>query len=349
MCAVIKHDTGERRVAMFKDNKLRLLMKLVGFERLGEHHDPDAVWVVPSNLTSAQLQGSIDLIRKFEFDPPTYEDGKTPEDLLRSATAATRRSTRRVDFDDDSDNGIDDDPEDHGEYTQGGPTTREGDALRKKLKRRRRQRTPVELDDEEKDRRAEARRKKEIEKQAKALSTTFVHDSDDEEWDIEKDAAFFAREEAIRQENMQVFKKSLVLGTVESVASKKRKADDPTEKSKRRKSPPKRKALFDDSDDGEEDENRASSRAASEAAGNVLDDDEEEQDETPLSSQNPGAMTASDSDVTPRKESIVEKSEDVTMKNADSDDDDDDHVAVPTRRPAKRNTRAGFVVDSDSE
>ncbi|EMD89355.1 hypothetical protein COCC4DRAFT_72069 [Bipolaris maydis ATCC 48331] len=346
---VIKHDTEERRVAMFKDNKLRLLMKLVGFERLGEHHDPDAVWVVPSNLTSAQLQESIDLIRKFEFDPPTYEDGKTPEDLLRSATAATRRSTRRVDFDDDSDNGIDDDPEDHGEYAQGGPTAREGDAPRKKLKRRRRQRTPVELDDEEKDRRAEARRKKEIEKQAKALSTMFVHDSDDEDWDAEKDAAFFAREEAIRQENMQVFKKSLVLGTVEPVASKKRKADDATEKSKRRKSPPKRKALFDDSDDDEEDENRASSRATSEAAGNALGDEEEE-DETPLSSQNPGASTVSDGDVTPRKESTVEKSVDVTMTNADSDDDDDDDdVAVPTRRPAKRNTRAGFVVDSDSE
>ena len=63
---------------MFKDNKLRLLMNLVGFERLGEHHDPDAAWIIPSSLTSIQLQEAIDLIRKFEFDPPTYEDGKAP-------------------------------------------------------------------------------------------------------------------------------------------------------------------------------------------------------------------------------------------------------------------------------
>lgn len=335
---------------MFKDNKLRLLMKLVGFERLGEHHDPDATWVVPPSLTSAQLQESIDLIRKFEFDPPTYEDGKTPEDLLRSKAAASRRSTRRVDFDDDSDNGIDDDmEEDHGEYAQGGPTTRGNDAPQKKLKRRRGERTPVELDDEEKDRRAEARRKREIEKQAKALSTMFVHDSDDEDWDAEKDAAFFAREEAIREENMKVFKKSLVLGTVEPVASKKRKADEPAKKSKRRKSPPKRKALFDDSDDDAED--ATSSRATSEAAGNILEDDDENEEETtdtPLSSQNAGAATASDAD-TPRKPpASIEKDTDVTMTNADSDDEDEDEAPV-ARRPAGRNMRAGLVIDSDSE
>jgi hypothetical protein len=89
---------------MFKDNKLRLLMTLVGFSRLGEVHDPDATWIIPHSLTSEQLQQAIDLIRKYEFDPPVYEDGKQPEDLLRSKTSAARRSTRRVDFDDDDDN-----------------------------------------------------------------------------------------------------------------------------------------------------------------------------------------------------------------------------------------------------
>jgi hypothetical protein len=63
---------------MFKDNKLRLLMTLVGFSRLGEHHDPDATWVVPSSLTSTQLQESIDLIRKFEF-----AQKRTSESMLR--------------------------------------------------------------------------------------------------------------------------------------------------------------------------------------------------------------------------------------------------------------------------
>ncbi|KAF1836984.1 drug resistance protein MdrA [Decorospora gaudefroyi] len=346
---LVKHDTEQRRIAMFKDNKLRLLMTLVGFSRLGEHHDPDATWIVPSSLSSAQLQESIGLIRKFEFDPPTYEDGKAPEDLLRSKAAAARRSARRVDFDDDSD-GIDrDSEEDQGEYAQAGPTERDADGPRKKLKRRRRQRTPVELDDEEKDRRAEARREKEIQKQAKALSTMYVHDSDDEDWDAEKDAAFFAREQAIREENMKNFKKSLVLGSIEPASSKKRKANDSAKKSKRRKSPPKRKGPFDDSDD-ENMEDVRSSRAPSEAAADVLDDaiSEEEATDTPLSSQNAGAAVVSDAD-TPREPSdSTAKSKDVAMANADTDDDEEDDLPV-VRRPAARNMRAGFVIDSDSE
>ncbi|KAI4613008.1 Topoisomerase 1-associated factor 1 [Alternaria sp. BMP 0032] len=348
----IKHDTEERRVAMFKDNKLRLLMNLVGFERLGEHHDPDASWIIPASLTSTQLQEAIDLIRKHEFDPPTYEDGKAPEDLLRSKAAAARRSTRRAEFDDDSD-GIDrDEEEDHGEYAKGGPTERDADAPRKTLKRRRRRNSAVELDDEEKDRRAEARRKKEIEKQAKALSTMYVHDSDDEDWDAEKDAAFFAREQAIREENMKVFKKSLVLGTVEPVASKKRKADAPAKKSKRRKSPPKRKAPFADSDDDMED--AESSQAPSVVDGNEEEDEDEGEDgttDTPLSSQNAGA-TASLSDAdTPRKpaDDTSTKGKDAAMADADSDDDDDDDAPVARRPAAARNMRAGFIVDSDSE
>jgi replication fork protection complex subunit Tof1/Swi1 len=173
----------------------------------------------------------------------------------------------------------------------------------------------------------------------------FVHDSDDEDWDAEKDAAFFAREQAIREENLKMFKKSLVLGSIEPVAaSKKRKADAPAKKGKRRKSPPKRNVPFEDSDDDMEDEN---SRAPSEAAGNILDDAESEDEatDTPLSSQNAGAAAVSDAD-TPSKFADLTAKSDVTMADADTDDDDDVPV---TRRPAARNIRAGFVIDSDSD
>ncbi|KAF2852181.1 drug resistance protein MdrA [Plenodomus tracheiphilus IPT5] len=347
----VKHDTEERRVAMFKDNKLRLLMNLVGFTRLGENHDPDAAWVIPSSLTSTQLQEAIDLIRKFEFDPPSYEDGKGPEDLLRSKAVAARRSTRRAEFDDDSD-GIDNQEEqDFGEYAPLGPTTRQPDEPRKKLIRRRRARTPVELDEEEMDRRAEARRKKEAKKKLEEKSTAFVHDSDDEDWDEEKDAVFFAREERIRKETQEAFKRSLVLGSIEPVASKKRKADEPAKGSKRKKNPPKRRGAFDDSEDDEV-EDAVSSRAASEEVGNALNEDsagEDEDTDTPLSSQHAAPATISDDD-TPRKPSSAARtttSKDVPMSDADEEEDDD--VAPVARRPAARGTRAGFVIDSDSE
>lgn len=340
---------------MFKDNKLRLLMTLVGFMRLGANDDPDASWIIPSSLTAAALQEAIDLIRKFEFEPPIYEDGKAPEDLLRSKAAAARRPTRRAEFDDDSD-GIDPDSEgDHGEYAVDHPTARKPDGERKRLKQRRRARTPVELDDEERDARAEARRKKEIEKLAKQKSTMFVHDSDDEEWDADKDAAFFAREQALREDTMVQFKKSLVLGTVEpmvpiNLLSKKRKADEATKKSKRRKSPPKRKAgPFDDSDDDEDmgDAGSVSSRAPSDEIESDQSgaESENEATDTPLSSQHAGSK-----DETPHilAAATTSKAQDVVMIDGEDDEEDDDDAPV-VRKPAARNMRAGFVIDSDSE
>lgn len=337
---------------MFKDNKLRLLMNLVGFMRLGATDDPDASWIIPSSLTSTELREAIDLIRKFEFDPPIYEDGKGPEDLVRSKAVAARQSSRRAEFDDDSD-GIDhDSQEDRGEYALDAPTARKPDGKRKKLKRRERAHTPVELDDEERESRAEARRKKEIEKQAKTKSTMFVHDSDDEDWDANKDAAFFAREQALREETMKQFKKALVLGTVEPAASKealskKRKAEESMKKTKRRKSPPQRNSgPFDDSDDEEGlgDAASVSSRALSADGADVMSDAESEDEatDTPLSSQHAGSKYDASHAATTTATPV---SKDVAMTN---DDDDDDDVPV-VRRPAARNVRAGFVIDSDSE
>jgi replication fork protection complex subunit Tof1/Swi1 len=341
---VVKHDNEERRLAMFKDNKLRLLMVLVGFLRLGAHDDADASWIIPSPLTSSELREAIDLIRKFEFDPPIYEDGKGPEDFLRSKAAAARRSTRHAEFDDDSD-GIDDNPdEDAGEYARDGPAARKTDGEKRKLVRRKRASTPLELDDEERDRRAEARRKNEVEKKARMKSTMFVHDSDDEDWDVDKDAEFFAREQAIREATMVAFKKSLVLGSIEPVVSKKRKAVEPAQKSKRRKTPPKRRTgPFDDSDGSDDIDGYVSSRAGSEAVEDILGDGESEDEatDTPLSSQHATG-----------RENVLRKPPTTTPKDQhvvmpDADDEDEDSPVI--RRPVARNMRAGFVIDSDSE
>ncbi|KAL5426667.1 Topoisomerase 1-associated factor 1 [Paraphaeosphaeria minitans] len=349
---LIKPDSEEHRVAMFKDNKLRLLLTLVGFTRLGANDDPDASWVIPSNLTSVELQQAIDLIRKYEFDPPTYDDGKGPEDMLRGKAAAARRSTHRVDWDDDED-GIDHDSgEDREEYALDEPTARKADGSGKKvLKRRRRARTPIELDDEEKEERANARRQKEMEKQLKVKSTMFVHDSDEED-DPEADAAFFAREEALRVQTKAKIAKSLVLGNTEPSAPKKRKADEATVKdSKRRKTPPKQKQRagpFDSDESDEEDaadgsEDNHSSRTLSEERQVNLDDSEDEATDTPLSSQLARAAELPATSAPP-----ASADGDVTMADADDDDDDDEDEVVTVQRPA-RNTRAGFVIDSDSE
>jgi replication fork protection complex subunit Tof1/Swi1 len=348
---VIKPDNEERRVAMFKDNKLRLLLTLVGFTRLGDNDDPDASWVIPSTVTSIKLQQAVDLIRKYEFEPPTYDDGKGPEDMLRSKAlaAASRRSARRVDWDDDDDGIGHESGEDRGEYAWDEPTARKADGdVKKVVKRRRRVQTPIELDDEEKQERANARRRREIEKQLKAKSTVLVHDSDEED-DPEADAAFFAREEALRMQTKANISNSLILGITEPAVSKKRKADGVTAKgSKRRKTPPKPRAgpFYSDGSDGEEaddgSEGISSSRDQSEERQVDLNDSDNEATDTPLSSQLAGVAELSVKVADP----AATTDGDTTM--ADADDDDEDEI-ITTRRPTARSMRAGFIIDSDSE
>jgi len=323
-------------------------MNLVGFSRLGEAHDPDASWIVPSSLTSTQLQEAIDLIRKYEFDPPTYDDGKGPEDLLRSKASAARRSARRVDFDDDDDGNDDDADENQGQYGYSEPTARVPDGERKKLKRRKRAGTPEELDDEEKDRRAEARRKRELEKQKKTYkSIDIIVDSDDDE---EADAAFFAREEALRRETSKAFREgrvfdNLSLDSTAPAPSKKRKAEDSASKGKRRKTPPKRKPRpFADSDD-ESDQDMNDAVSVSSAAEDVSED---EATDTPLSSQHAVTNGVEGDTKVKHVPSSIAKSQDATMDGGDDDEDEEDDVPV-ARRPMARNTRAGIVIDSDSE
>ena len=82
---VVKPDNDERRIAMFKDNKLRLLMTLVGFERLGLDDEPDATWIVPSTLASIALQETHALIEKHCNNPIMQyceDDPISAEDLL---------------------------------------------------------------------------------------------------------------------------------------------------------------------------------------------------------------------------------------------------------------------------
>ena len=276
---------------MYKDNKLRLLMQLVGFQRLGLDDDPEASWIIPSSISASELTESIDLIRKFEFDPPIYENGKTAEDFLRSKAAARRR---RASFDDDSEGEGGSQGEEDFEFPAGGPTTRKSDALEelKNRRRRRRRSGTQELDDEEKDRRAEARRKADLEKRRKIKSDMFVHDSDDET-DDERDKVFFAKEEEIREAAGRSILKALTEGISNEKGSKKRKSTRERKKSRKRRKESELESEADDSG-GEDDAVSISSKASSARVGDMLelDSDVDEATDTPFSSQQHGNHTS---------------------------------------------------------
>ncbi|KAF1987316.1 timeless-domain-containing protein [Aulographum hederae CBS 113979] len=363
----VKPDNDERRVAMFKDNKLRLLMTLIGWQRIGLDDDPDAAWIVPSALTAAELKSSQELIGKFEFDPPTYDDGKAAEDLLRSKAAARRK---RAEYDDDNSSA----DEDEILFAAGGPTERKSDAieyLKKKRGRRSRRAEADEVDDEEKLRKAEVRRKLDDERRKKVKSAYYVQDSDDED-DEERDRAFFAAEKERRMKAGRSIlkamthaklnekepakekgkKRKVVRGDESENESEKGDSEDEVVAVKAMK---KRKTLNSDSDNevnsGTESEKdnsdaaSASSRAPSIARQKPLvelssSDDEEE---TPLSSQLREAPLVKSSTQTtdvsvPNKEPV-----DTAMTGVDDDDEDD----LPVRRAVLPRRRGGFVIDDD--
>ena len=228
---MVKPDNDEQRIAMFKDNKLRLLMTLVGFERLGADDEPDATWIVPSTVTAQQLQDAHDLVDKHRNDPIVQygDDGSIPaEEMLRRKSAT---KTRRAEFDDDSEgDGIFSGDEEELFFPAGGPTSRKSEALAELKKKRRNRRVEDSgedggLDSETIAARREARLVADLEKRRKIKSREFVTGSDDED-DEERDLEFFAQEEQRRKGQSEKVLKALLAANAEQetgTKSKKRK------------------------------------------------------------------------------------------------------------------------------
>ena len=211
--ATMRPDTDARRMAMFKNPHLRLLMKLVGLERLTPTLDesPDAIWIIPGAITADALKETLSLINKAEFTPPTFDDGELAEDQLRRKTAPRKRAAYD---DDDNDDGINDlindgsDASDDGTgvlFPAGGPTARkrtadDGPPPKKRRQRRRRgagSEEPEAETDAQAEARAKARRRKELEKARKIKSEMYVdprEDDPDYEGFRERDRLFFERE-----------------------------------------------------------------------------------------------------------------------------------------------------------
>ena len=222
---VLIPDTEPLRIAMFKDAKLRLLMTLSGFERLGVDDEPDATWIVPSSLQSAELRQRRDMVVKHRNNPVFQygdEDPVTAEEMLKRKPA---ERGRKAEFDDDSDgDGIvsDTNIEEEFLFPAGGPTNKPNPhhAALAALKKKRRQRHAIAsdddggLDDETIEARRRARLAADLEKRRKIKSNEFVRDSD-EESDEERDRNFFAREEMTRKGQGSKVMEALRAGRIE--------------------------------------------------------------------------------------------------------------------------------------
>ncbi|KAF2665956.1 topoisomerase 1-associated factor 1 [Microthyrium microscopicum] len=338
----VKSSNKEVETAMFKNNKFRLLMTLVGFLRMDLEDTPGATWYIPSALTSADLTNALKKIQDAESTLSTladYPDAKAPEYYLRRKSAAsTRIRSTEEGFlsseDDASDN-------DGVLFPAGGPTARKSDVEpKKRTLKRKRAREVVELDDAELAARAAKRRLNEKEKSRKIKSALWVHESDDES-DQERDKEFFAKEEERRQMARKNIANAVAGEGVTKKRGKKRKSDDEesdgedvesgSERGKRRKGDAEDDPMDVDSglSSDSDDESDAPMRRTSE--------DGSDGEDTPVSSQPLG----------PSQESagLDKATEDVVMDGAEDSDD-----GSVKQAPTARKTRAGFIIDdSDSE
>jgi len=346
---------------MFKDNKLRLLMTLVGFARLGVNDEPDATWIIPSSLSSEALSKSAQVVGQHERNPKLdYSDDDNPiapQDLLRRKAL----HTPRAEYDDDSDNdGIVDDGEEDFLFPAGGPTIHKSDALEDLKKKRRRRihkndEAESPTDEASRDLQRKAREEANVEKRRKIKSDLFVHDSDDEE-DEERDRLFFAQEEERRRGQSTRVAEALRSGKMEGEEEggadarkgrkRKRKIGGDREepaKGKRRKSSP----LVMDEDDLPVISGGSSSPAHTGAWG-----ESEVDAETPLSSPHTQSLRGRGSDLEGGGDNVVETS---SARKGVSDMAVDDAVGgepgdtATASEPMSSKAIAGLVIDSDSE
>ncbi|KAI1342031.1 timeless protein [Xylariaceae sp. FL0016] len=351
----VRPDDDARRMAMFKNSHLRLLMKLVGMECLAPTLDKtvESAWVFPPSLSSDELQDSVDLINRAEFDPPTFDDGKLAQDQLRRKTAPRKKAV----FDDD------DGDEDGDEvlFPAGGPTAWKGDdgAERPKKQRRRRRRSDAEeLTEEQLEEKAAKKRQKEKEKARRFKSELYVHASDDES-DDERWAEFYATEEKLRQQQAAAAR------GVSSAIMTSAKLEDAVGKGKRKAIA----VLSDDSDsdNDSDDEPVLTQGSASTRPGRNVESGASDTDDTPLSSSPRAGSTGSNKRRKVSRALDGAAEEDVAGKDwvrADEDeemadavagvtvaadeDEEDDVPSKPTQRRRPR-ARAGFLLESSDE
>lgn len=361
MYVVVIPDSQERRIAMFKDNKLRLLMTLAGFERLGIDDEPDTTWIIPSKTSARELHESQEIIEKHRNNPTWEygdEDPMTAEEMLRRAPTV---KPSRAEYDDDSEG---DSIVSNEDFRPGGPTesNKKAAALKElKKKRRKRESTASEIDDRElsddvRDARRQAGLLVDRGKKGKMKSKFFIRGSDDES-NEELDMEFFAGEEAIRRKQAEKALEVLVTGRPSAgVNSKKRKSKTHDEgRRKRTKSTP---ALSDSEDIGIADEASSSSSPHLQRSLSSGADPASTPRSSPKvnSSQENGMQDAmmevtrdsSQERVTSKASGLTLNKERNTDGGSEDEDEDEDRDDVPVA-PTRRRARVARLDDSDEE
>ncbi|OJJ55758.1 hypothetical protein ASPSYDRAFT_81112 [Aspergillus sydowii CBS 593.65] len=356
---VVKPQDESFKKAMFLNAKLRLLMTMLKFERLGQENVEGISWVIPSGLQSAELRDSKAVIDRVLVVGNTNE--RDPNDLLRRKYGGEPRrntdlTTVNVNFGSDSE-GEDVIPD--GPLFPPNPQSKSKvlDELKKRRKHKNNgEREPI--DDKTLEQRRQAQLENTRSRLAKIKSDLYVHASD-EESDEEGDQEFFRLEEGRRREQSERIKKALLLGRTEGSGgiSKKKRGKRSSASSgreaggKRRRHSPQASPEVEDEDILMSATGMLSRESSVTSSLDGVDDINKDVSETPAEDElylDDDLAFSRDREI--GAEPLVGKEDDSTSSpkenEAAAEEDEED---APLAAPGRRRMRAGFVVESDSE
>ena len=343
---------------MFSNGKLRLLMTLVSFERLGMEDVPGASWIVPSALSSDDIRHSKTIIDQ-TIDKPIPEDQDPREQLRRKAGSGrgdNQDPTVEVNFGSDSE-GEDDIPD--GYLFPPNPRSKPNalDELKKKRKKKQNKDGEKEpLDEATLEERRQTRLDNARARQAKIKSDLYIHASD-EDSDEAGDEEFFRLEEQRRKDQADRVKKALLTGDLggkpgKKKSGRKRTSDEYNSRSTNTKSKRQRRRPQ-SPEDGDSDNDDDILMAGMEAGGSpasredasvhntrptVTEDDLDFDDDLAFSRNLARDSGSDDHNYAPAPKPV-----DAISGHVAEDEDDGPPI------PGRRRVRAGFVVESDSE
>ncbi|KAL4932287.1 putative DNA repair protein (Tof1) [Aspergillus undulatus] len=354
--AIKSKDESFKR-AMFLNAKLRLLMTLLKFERLGQENVEGISWVVPSEFKAAQLRETKAVVDRALVVGET--DGRDCRDLLRKKyghepRGGAEQTTLDVNFGSDSE-GEDVVPD--GPLFQPNPRSKANalDDLKKKRKKRKDKGDKEPIDEETLEERRQARLENTRSRLAKIKSDLYVHASD-EESDEDADQEFFRLEEERGKLHSERIKKALLLGRTEEAKKSKKKPgkrlnesdavdEDETSGKRRRRSPEV------EDDDILMNATGIPSRASSESSSDMDEVNGANKDSTAAEDKQ-----YYDDDLAFRRNHeqetephVDDESDGASSPKENGATNEEDEEDAPVTAPNRRRMRAGFVVESDSE
>ncbi|KAL4787554.1 timeless protein-domain-containing protein [Aspergillus varians] len=361
----VKSNDESFKKAMFLNAKLRLLMTLLKFERLGQENVEGISWIVPSKLKSFELWESRVVIDRALVIGNS--DGRDANALLRrkygnEPRGNTNQTTLDVNFGSDSE-GEDTVPD--GPLFPPNPRSKANalEELKNKRKERKDKGENEPIDEETLEERRRARLENARSREAKIKSDLFVHASD-EESDEEADQEFFRLEEERRKEQSERIKTTLLL----------KRTEEAGEKSKKKRG----KRSNESHAAGEREASGKRLRHSRQASNEVEDDDVLMSDAGTLSRASSVASSSNEVNGAGKDTSTALAVDDLYLddnlafsrnrgkeaeshpdnesgdvpnpkENKAADEEDEDEEDAPLTAPGRRRIRAGFVLDSDSD